>query len=445
MNMKTHACNRREFLNGATVMAGAIGWMGGAAPLAQGATAQTRPISDAALKKAIARVCQLALNLPRIDTHSHFGLDVGNGVTALPAHGPVSDLAQHRNVAEGIRGLYGVDVGPLYRADGPPQAQTRARALRAAGVRKAIENALDTENIATQLAFCGAEPKWATLQKEMAPRVRLLAYIDDLITGSHNTFCPDRPWGTFDYYGLLSAQIHPLDTFDDLLRGIDARIDSWRSHGVVGMKTSIAYTIGLEVTDPTLDEARAAFARKRSMTRSDATTVMHAAFRHAVLACLRNKLPLVVHTGFQIWGKADLRQSNPMLLHNIISDPRYKDLHFVLLHGGNPYVGETTYLAYAFSNVTIDFTWISWMSRSRFRQALREWLEVVPHDRICWGSDSSTPETIVGNGRNTRAEIAGVLAEMLGERMIDERGAQDFLEACYQTTPARVFGLSAPG
>ena len=162
-------------------------------------------------------------------------------------------------------------------------------------------------------------------------------------------------------------QIKPLDSFDDYLAGIDAHVDAWRRHGVVGMKTALAYTIGLSFTDPSLDQARAAFAKKRDMTQADATVVQHAAFRHALLACQRNKLPLVVHTGFQIWGHADLRQSNPMLLHNLLVDPRYKDLSFVLLHGGNPYVGETTYLARMFPKVAIDFTWISWMTRARFR------------------------------------------------------------------------------
>jgi hypothetical protein len=83
------------------------------------------------------------------------------------------------------------------------------------------------------------------------------------------------------------------------------------------------------------------------------------------------------------------------------------------------------------------------MTRARFRLALREWLEVVPHDKLCWGSDSSTPETVVGIGRVTRAEIAGVLEEMLREGMLDERAAKTFLENCYQKTPARLFGLAA--
>jgi hypothetical protein len=400
------------------------------------------PSAPAASPEAFQNIRKLALEMPRIDTHSHMSSEIGSGMAALTPDGPVSDVAHFHSLAEGAKMLYGVDPGPLLRRDAPPAIFQRAAALRSRGSRKALETALDAEHITTQLAFSGPRPQDARFLVDMAPRVKLLAYIDPLIIGDSNTFCPDRSFGTFNYYDLLAAQIKPLESFDDYLAGIDAHVDTWRRHGVVGMKTALAYTIGLGFTDPSLEQARAAFAKKRNMTQADATVVQHAAFRHALLACQRNKLPLVVHTGFQIWGHSDLRQSNPMLLHNLLVDPRYKELSFVLLHGGNPYVGETTYLAKMFPKVAIDFTWISWMTRARFRLALREWLEVVPHDKICWGSDSSTPETIVGNGRSTRAEIAGVLEEMLREGMLDERAAKAFLEHCYQKTPARLFGLA---
>jgi len=177
------------------------------------------------------------------------------------------------------------------------------------------------------------------------------------------------------------------------------------------------------------------------MTPAEIKAVQHYAFRHALLACLRNELPVVIHTGFQIWGHADLRQSNPMLLHNLLIDKRYKDLTFVLLHGGNPYVGETTYLARMFPNVIIDFTWISWMTRARFRMALAEWIEVVPHAKFCWGSDSNFPENIVGIGQIVREEIGIVLEDLIERKIIDEKTAIQFLEYTYQKTPKRVFNL----
>jgi predicted TIM-barrel fold metal-dependent hydrolase len=184
-----------------------------------------------------------------------------------------------------------------------------------------------------------------------------------------------------------------------------------------------------------------AFAKKRDMTPHDVTTVQHYAFRNVLLACQRNELPVVVHTGFQIWGHADLRQSNPILLHNLLIDKRYQDVTWVLLHGGNPYVGETTYLALMFPKVNVDFTWISWMTRARFRMALAEWIEIVPHGKFCFGSDSGCLESIVGTGEITREVIANVLEDQIARRIIDEKIAIDFIEHTYIKTPKRLFQL----
>ena len=90
----------------------------------------------------------------------------------------------------------------------------------------------------------------------------------------------------------------------------------------------------------------------------------------------------------------------------------------------------------------IDFTWIGWMSPPRFRPALGEWLAAVPHDRICWGSDSGTPESIAGIDSIMRKLIADVLVAGVDERTIDEGYALEFIENAYQKTPARVFGLT---
>ncbi len=227
----------------------------------------------------------------------------------------------------------------------------------------------------------------------------------------------------------------------DYLNALDADIDSWRDYRVVAMKVSLAYSIGLKFADPSLKEAQNAFAKKRDMSPEEITIVQHYAFRHSLLACQRNDLPVVVHTGFQIWGHADLQVSNPIHLHNLLIEKRYKDITWVLLHGGNPYVGETTYLARMFPNVFIDFTWISWMTRVRFNMALAEWIEIVPHGKFCWGSDSGTPETIVGIGEITRERIANVLEDQIAHRIIDEKVALDFLEHTYVETPKRIFQL----
>jgi hypothetical protein len=392
---------------------------------------------------AISDVRLKAMTSQRIDTHSHWHRkqaelkDIARGLADFTQS---PGMTFSRQLALGSRKLYGVDAGLFLRPDAPEELFEKAAALRAQGPAVALETALDAANISIQFCFSGYDPQHAPHGK-LSSRVRLLAYIDQAIAGNDRAFCPDGREMEFNYYDSISARFQEPKTLTDYLDALDAAINSWRSHGVVGMKTALAYTIGLSFSDPTLEEAQTAFAKKRDMTPHDVTTVQHYAFRHALLACQRNELPVVVHTGFQIWGHSDLQQSKPILLHNLLIDKRYQDVTWVLLHGGNPYVGETTYLARMFPKVNVDFTWISWMTRARFRMALAEWLEIVPHGKFCFGSDSGCPESIVGTGEITREVIANVLEDQIARRIVDERIALDFIEHTYLKTPTRLFQL----
>jgi len=385
----------------------------------------------------------VALEALRIDTHLHYPGEILDLRKAAKTFGPFTEkpnMSESRANAIGCAMLYGIEPGLFLRPDAPEALFEKADELRAHGPAKALERAWDTAHITTQLAFTDHRPERSGFET-LSPRMRLLAYIDEAIAGNALAFCPDGADPEFKYYDALCGHWGELAGLEEYLEALDGCIDSWRKHNVVGMKTAFAYTVGLDFSDPSRAEARAAFGRKRDMTAAEVATVQHYAFRHALLACIRNELPAVIHTGFQIWGYADLRQSNPMHLHKLLIDKRYKDLAFVLLHGGNPYVGETTYLARMFPNVIIDFTWIAWMTRGRFRAALAEWLEIVRHGKFCWGSDSNTPEDIVGKGQITREEIANVLEDLIARRIIDEPTAIDFLDHAYQKTPKRVFGL----
>lgn len=388
-------------------------------------------------------VRELAMNLDRIDTHSHFDGRLGDARSTaknFDDHMNTGQTTAARIWAEGVRQLYGIDTGIFFSSAAPEEVYTKAEALRADGPAKALERAMDAGRISQQFVFTLHNPGASPLAT-ISPRVKLLAYIDWAVAGDGVIYCPEHYTEDFIYFDAIQGRFGPLATLDDYLDAIDEAIDGWRSHGVVGMKTAFAYTLGLKFSDPTRQEAQAAFARKRDMSPQDAATVQHYAFRHALLGCKRNGLPVVIHTGFQIWGQSSLEQSNPMLLHNLLIDPRYKDLTFVLLHGGNPYVGETTYLARMFPNVIIDFTWIAWMTRARFRMALAEWIEIVPHTRFCWGSDSNVPENIVGIGQIVREVIANVLEDLMDRRIIDEKTALNFIQKTYLDTPKRVFSV----
>lgn len=104
-------------------------------------------------------------------------------------------------------------------------------------------------------------------------------------------------------------------------------------------------------------------------------------------------------------------------------------------------MGETTYLAASFPNVIIDFTGIGWMTPARFRGALAEWLAVVPHNKMCWGSDSISPENIAGIDSIMPRLIADIVEDAISERLIGEKYAPEFMENSYVNTDKRVFEI----
>jgi len=386
------------------------------------------------------KIREACLNESRIDTHAH--LDEN-----YPPLNIIADLADaecvinSRVIAEGCKNLYDAEIGVFFRPDSPKIIFEKAAELRKKGQWEAIDFALSKAKIEKQIAFCSFQPEKIRpfINKKVKDKIYYLSFVDEAINGAGQIPSPDFPGTNSTYYSRICNLFGELNSFENFLDIIDETVDKWIYKNVVGMKTAIAYTSGLKISKPKLSTATVAFNKKTKMSEEENKIVRDFVFHHLLKACKRNNFPVVIHTGFQIWGRSNLEQSNPMLLHNILIDPEYKDLTFVLLHGGNPYIGETTYLAGMFPNVMIDFTWITWMSPMRFKNALLEWLAVVPHHKMCWGSDSQTPESIVGTDKITRRYIADALETAVDEGIIDERYALEFIENAYRKTAKRIF------
>jgi len=382
----------------------------------------------------------LCERISRIDTHAHFDENYPplNPIIETPT---TENLINSRVIAKGCRVLYDEEVGLFLRADTPKSVFEKAARLRKKGAWEAIDFALEKANIKKQLVFCSFQPEKFQPFANKNNKLHYIAFVDEVINGNGQMPSPDFPEGETTLYSRLCELFGELKSLDDLLDLIDKTIDNWRAKNVFGMKTAIAYTSGLKISKPKFNDARAAFNKKNEMKNDDYRLIRDFVFHHLLRACLRNNLPVVIHTGFQIWGHSNLEQSNPMLLHNILIDPEYKNLTFVLLHGGNPYVGETTYLAGMFPNVIIDFTWIVWMTPLRFKHALVEWLANVPNDKFMWGSDSQTPESIAGIDRYCRRYIADALEMAIDEKVIDEKYGKEFIENAFCKTAKSVFGI----
>jgi hypothetical protein len=130
-----------------------------------------------------------------------------------------------------------------------------------------------------------------------------------------------------------------------------------------------------------------------------------------------------------------------MLLLNLIeANPKTK---FALMHGGYTWVGETGAIAFhemgQAKNVWIDSCRLPMISYSMAKRALREWLELVPSDRILWGTDVHHAEGIYAAAEFTRRCLGEVLSEKVARGDLSKTHAMQIGTQIMRDNALRVF------
>jgi hypothetical protein len=126
-------------------------------------------------------------------------------------------------------------------------------------------------------------------------------------------------------------------------------------------------------------------------------------------------VPVQIHTGYHEGNENLLTNSNPLNLTNLFME--YKNVKFDLFHGGYPYVSECAALAKTFPNVYLDLVWLHIISPHVAREALYEWLDTVPVNKILgFGGDYVFVEGAYGNSIIARDNIVRVLIRKVEEK-----------------------------
>jgi len=156
--------------------------------------------------------------------------------------------------------------------------------------------------------------------------------------------------------------------------------------GCVGFKTAIAYRTGLAVhAGVTIDQAQDSLdldvpIRRRGKACRDL------AFQRALGVAAETGHPFQIHTGF---GDSSLRlsESNPLLLEEILLSDEGSAAPIVLIHGSYPWTEELGFLAMSRPNVFAEISLFNIFTPLQVTQRLVQLLELVPTDRIMFGTD----------------------------------------------------------
>jgi hypothetical protein len=222
-----------------------------------------------------------------------------------------------------------------------------------------------------------------------------------------------------------------------------------QKHGGVAIKFEAAYFRTLYFTDPPRSQAAAIYSHYRAggVPNADEYRIFQDyIFRVMAEQAGKLHLPMHFHTAVGIGDYFSLRQGNVLNLENVLRDVRYKNVTFVLIHGGWPYEREAALLT-AVKNVYLDTSFQSEMLYpSQFKDVLKMLLTIYP-DKMMYGSDAfpfnealGAEESMWLAARTSRTALAAALAELVEEGAITEPKALEMARNYLHDTAARMYG-----
>src|SRR5271165_910519 len=391
--------------------------------------AQSRPFPGPDLQKIYERLLAKIENIPAYDNHAHPGFGDDTDVDAMAAPPDESSTLRVR--------------------DDNPEFVTAAKAL-------------------FNYPYDDFKPEHA---KWLANRAMMPAYLDT--RRFHWVFFVDSFFYPFDntaqtastpdmgvyvplqekmlgrYKKLEGVAGLPADLagYEDFVRR--TMTDNQKLRGGVAIKFEAAYFRTLYFTDPPRATAEAIYAKYRGggvPSSEEYRVFQDYVFRVLINQAEKLNLPVHFHSAVGIGDYFSLRQGNVLNLENVLRDPRYKNVKFVLLHGGWPYEREAALLT-AVKNVYLDTSFQSEiLYPSQMKEVLKQMLTLFP-DKMLFATDAFPFSDALGAEESfwianytSRTALAAALAELVSEGAFSEEKALELAHLYLHDNAAKLYG-----
>ena len=243
---------------------------------------------------------------------------------------------------------------------------------------------------------------------------------------------------------LARQQNKTVQTLDDLVDALNTEFEKAVKEGLTVVKNSAAYFRSLYYEDVSKAEAEKTFLKimqsTNSVTAEEAKPLSDYMLHRLLDLADKHNIPVQFHTGLQAGDGNYITHSNPALMANLFL--KYRNVKFILFHGGYPYGGELGTLAKNFRNVYIDLCWLYIISPSYSERFLHEWLETVSAGKImAFGGDYENVENIYGHLLFAKEIIGNVLIDKVRERYFSEMEALQIARLILHDNAVRLFKL----
>ncbi len=421
------------------------------------ASAQASPLPSADVQKIYDRLLKQIDRIPIYDNHSHATFPDDSDMDAMASPPEESTVMRLRDTNPEFVAAAKALFGYPYDDFEPEHAKwlvDKKKAAEAAGGTAYWGSILDKMNIETCLAN----------------RVALAAYLDP--KRFHWVFFVDSFLFAFDNHSLIAkngdmAVYIPLQEKvlqrymkQESMHGLPADLGGYEAFvrqtladnqkkGGVAMKFEAAYFRTLYFRDPSREKAEAIYAQFRAggvPSEEDYRTFQDYIFRVLIDQAGKLHLPVHFHSAVGIGDYFSLRNGNPLNLENVLRDPRYSNVNFVLIHGGYPYTLDMIWLTAA-KNVYTDSSLVAYyVYPSELKSILKQWISLYP-EKIMFGSDAfpfndavGAEETFWLAARSARTAVAAALAELVAEGAFTEEKALDLARQYLHDNAAKLYG-----
>jgi len=220
--------------------------------------------------------------------------------------------------------------------------------------------------------------------------------------------------------------------FAEYLKFVSRTLEDNQRKGGIAMKFEVAYFRSTKFSDPSREDAQDIYGRFHAggiPSKEEYRTFQDFMFRYLIREGGRLHLAVHVHSAVGPGDYFNLTESNIMNLENILRDPRYSNVTFVMIHGGFPYDRLAIWLA-APKNVYLDSSETEFLLYpSEFKNTLKLWLETFP-EKITFGTDAFPYNEVLGaeesywlGVQSSRTALAAALAEMISMGEVTEAQA----------------------
>ena len=429
-----------------------------AAGLTQLAAGQARPYPSGDLQKTYERLLKQIEAIPMYDNHAHPGFSDDTDVDAMASPPGESATLRLRDdnpeFVAAAKSLFGYPYDD-FRPEHAKWLVDKKKAAQQSGGVAYFSSILDKLNT----DIC------------LANRAMMAPYLDP--KRFHWVFFGDSFFYPFDnsaerastpdmgvYVPLQEKMLarwkkqegveglpEDLAGYEDFVRR--TMTDNQQKHGGVAIKFEAAYFRSLYFGDPPRAHAEAVYNKYREggvPTAGEYKQFQDYIFRVMVEQAGKLHLPMHFHSAIGIGDYFSLHNGNVLNLENVVRDPRYKNVTFVLIHGGWPYEREAALMT-AVKNVYLDTSFQSeLLYPSQFKDVLKQLLTLFP-DKMMYGSDAFPFSDALGAeesfwlaARTTRTGLAAALAELVEEGAVSEAKALELARNYLHDNAARLYG-----